>query len=270
MSLRGEVLVTIMNKPLDLVLASDMHWYRIPVSSVNKWLKDAWPPKIVAFYQTQVFGKEAHAVNYFAEVERVQVVKRRDLFPSQPENSKSDLPYFKLSLKPLQRLEKPIISRRLRRIVFIPTTNERFNIAEEINDLFHGSFLEERLWRELRDLRIPAEREEYIEVKDLKLFLDFAIYCAKGSLDIETDGDFWHANPEKAAEDNYRNNALETVGWKVIRFNNRQIHEGLADYCVPIILENIERLGGLEEGKVIPRRIGPIGTNQPSLFDDIN
>lgn len=270
MQRRGEILITIMNKPLDFVLASEQHWYRIPVSSVDKWIKDAWPPEILAFYQTKIFREEAFSVNYYAEVDRIQKVRRRELFPNQPDDKKSDQPYYKISIKPLQRMAKPIISRRLRRIVFIPSTMDRFNSALEINDLYHGSSLEESLWKEFRRLNIPAEREEYVEVKDLKLFLDFAIYCAQGRMDIETDGDYWHANPEKASEDNYRNNALETIGWKVIRFNDKQIQEEMTSYCLPTIVDNIHRLGGVEEGKIVPRKIGPIGTHQPTLFDDIN
>jgi very-short-patch-repair endonuclease len=267
---RGEILIAIMNKPLDFALASEEQWYRIPVSSANKWIKDAWPPEILAFYQTKIFGIEAFAVNYFAEVDRIQNVRRRELFPNQPEDKKSDQSYYKISIRPLKKMAKPIISRRFRRIVFIPSTMERFNSAAEINDLYHGSSLEECLWKELKNLNIPAEREEYVEVKRQKFFLDFALYCAKGSIDLETDGDHWHANPEKASEDNIRNNTLEMFGWKVIRFNDKQIHEEMTSYCVPTIVDTIDRLGGIEEGKIIPRRISPIGIHQPTLFEDIN
>ena len=38
----GEVLVAILNNPLDLAVARDEHWYRIPVSSVDKWLRGRW------------------------------------------------------------------------------------------------------------------------------------------------------------------------------------------------------------------------------------
>jgi very-short-patch-repair endonuclease len=267
---RGEILITIMNNALDFNLAHEQHWYRIPVVSANKWIKDAWPPDILAFYQTKVFGTEAFAVNYFAEVDHIQEVRRRELFPDQPEDKKSNQLYYKIFLKPLQRLIKPIISQRRRRIIFISSTMDRFTSAVEINDLYQGSSLEECLWKELKKLSILAEREEYVEIKQLKLFLDFAIYCANGHIDIETDGDLWHANPEKASEDNYRNNALETIGWKVIRFNNKQIQEEMSSYCVPTIVDNINRLGGIEEGKTVPRKIGPPGLYQPTLFDDFN
>ena len=40
MSYRGEVLVAIINNRADFALAMDKHWYRVPVSSQAKWLKD--------------------------------------------------------------------------------------------------------------------------------------------------------------------------------------------------------------------------------------
>jgi hypothetical protein len=56
----------------------------------------------------------------------------------------------------------------------------------------------------------------------------------------------------------------------VIRFNDAQIREKLASYCVPTIVENINKLGGIEEGKIVPRKIDLNGLIQPGLFDEIN
>jgi very-short-patch-repair endonuclease len=81
------------------------------------------------------------------------------------------------------------------------------------------------LWAELKRLQVWAERQELVQVNSRIYFLDFAIYCIKGNIDIETDGDLWHANPARAAKDNVRNNDLETNGWKVLRFNSQQIQE---------------------------------------------
>ena len=52
MSKRGEVLVAIVNKKLDFAILREQLWYRIPVSSVEKWIKERWSPKWLAFYQT--------------------------------------------------------------------------------------------------------------------------------------------------------------------------------------------------------------------------
>ncbi|MDQ5852119.1 MAG: hypothetical protein M3380_08625, partial [Chloroflexota bacterium] len=88
MSARGEVLVAILNNLADFDRARDQHWYRIPVSSVNKWLGDRWPPRWLAFYQTNVFGHEKHAVNHYAEVLDIREVFRWQLFPDVPRDAK--------------------------------------------------------------------------------------------------------------------------------------------------------------------------------------
>jgi hypothetical protein len=151
------VLVAILNNLSDLAVARDQHWYRIPVSSVHKWLQDRWPPDWLAFYQTKVLGS-------------------------------------------------------------------------------------------------------------------FAIYCASGKIDVETDGDTYHTGPDHVPQDNVRHNDLTTVGWKILRFDTPQICEQMDEYCLPKIVENINRLGGVEEGKLVPRRIDldtPGGLQQLGLFDDV-
>ena len=145
MTARGEVLVAIINNLPDMTLDRHRHWARIPSDSVSKFLKNSWPPQWLAFYQTKVFGSEAYAVNYSARVGTIREVCRWELFPDEPEDSKSQRRYYKLELSPLSRLEQPILSRRLRRITFIPTTWEKFTSASEINDLWDESPLEDRL-----------------------------------------------------------------------------------------------------------------------------
>lgn len=153
----------------------------------------------MALYQTKTFGQEAHAINYYAKVIHIRQAYRWQLFAGQPRNEKGNRHYYQLFLEPLQKLPKPIFSRRRRRVVFIPTTWEKFINAAEINDLYDESSLEDRLWATLKRLQVQAERQELVAIKDRNYFLDFAIYCASGKIDVETDGDEWHANPEKAA-----------------------------------------------------------------------
>jgi hypothetical protein len=152
------VLVAIMNNAHDFALARDKHWYRIPVSS-DKWLKRVWPPLWLAFYQTKIFGVERYAIRYFADVRDIRDVPRSDLFPNQPRDQKSQKIYHQLMLGPLQRLPRPIISHRRRRILFIPTNGSKFLHAAEINDLYNESPLEDRLWVELKRLSVNAERQ---------------------------------------------------------------------------------------------------------------
>jgi very-short-patch-repair endonuclease len=270
MPTRGEVLVGIVNQPRDLEIAREKHWYRVPVESAEKWLSKRWPPRWVAFYQPKIFRDEAFSINYYAEVREVRTVLRKHLFPEEPQHDKTERRYYQVVLGPLQRLSEPIVSRRLRRIVFIPTTWAKFVAADEINDLYDESPLEDRLWAELKRLQINAERQEFVRVKGRDYALDFALYCVQGKLNLETDGDTWHADPQRIPLDNLRDNDLETAGWKLLRFNSKQINEEMAGYCLPTIVENVNKLGGLDDGRVVPRRIGLDGQGgeQLSLFDD--
>jgi len=270
MKSRGKVLVAITNNKRDFAIVREKNWYRIPVTSANKWLKNRWPPRWIAFYQTKVFGAEAFSIRYYAKVMYIKKVQRWELFPNEPPNNKSNKLYYQLILSPLQKLPKPIFSRRWRRIIFIPTTWQKFIDAVEINDLYDESPLEDRLWAEFKRHNIPAERQEFLTVKNHYYALDFAIYCAKGNIDIETDGDTWHANPEKAALDNLRDNALEAVGWKVLRFSTPQIQEKTETYCIRTISETINNLGGIDEGKLVPRKIDVDADSsyQMGLFDN--
>lgn len=271
MAERNEVLVAILNNPRDLRLAEEEHWYRIPIQSADKWLKGRWPPLWLAFYQPKVFGREAFSINYYSKVLAVRRVYRGQLFPNEPQDRKAAQPYYQLMLEPLRRLPQPIVSRRWRRIVFISTTWEKFSTAVEINDLYDESPLEDRLWAELRRLQIGAERQEFIKVNGRDYALDFAVYCEQGKLNIETDGDTWHSDPQRIPQDNLRDNDLETSQWRLLRFNTLQIREQMETYCVPTIVDTINRLGGVSEGRFIAKRINqnPAAPIQLSLFDDL-
>jgi len=265
----GQVLVAIMRDRLDFAKARDEHWYRIPISSATKWLHGRWPPGWLALYQTSVFGSEAHRVSYYAEVLAIHEAYRWQLLPEQPQDERGMRRYYKLVLGPLRQLPQPILSRRLRRIVFIPTTWQKFVHAAEINDLYDESPLEDRLWAELKRLQLAAERQEFLEVKGRNYALDFVFYCTSGRLNVETDGDTWHADPQRIPLDNLRDNDLETAGWKLLRFNTHQIREEMTAYCLPTITENITKLGGVEEGRLVARRIDPGAAGmQLGLFDD--
>jgi very-short-patch-repair endonuclease len=248
----GEVLVAIMNNRQDMAIAQEQHWYRIPISSVEKFLKRRWPPEWLAFYQTSIFGSERYTVSFYAKVLDITVCDRSQLFPHEPPNAKSHKRYHKLILSPLQKLPQPIVSHRKRRITFISTTLHKLTLATEINDLYDDSPLEDRIWQACKSLQISAERQERIKIKENTYFLDFAIYCVRGNINIEADGDRWHSDRKRIPLDNLRDNDLGTYGWRTLRFNTTQVKEQMGQYCIPTVVENIDRLGGLVEQAAPP------------------
>lgn len=247
---RGEVLVAIINSQADLGILQDQGWYRIPVASRPK----RWPPKWLAFYQTKIFGDEAYRVNYFGRVARIRKVRRRELFPYEMPNPKTEREYYQVFLQRLEPLSQPIPSTRPRRIVFIPTTWAKLESAVQINDLFDDSPLEDIVWAEFKRLQIAAERQFNFPLSDGPRFLDFAVFCDKGNLNIETDGDTWHADPKRIPLDNQRDNGLHAAGWQVLRYNGLQIRESLAAYCIPEITKTINRFGGPSSEGFAPRK----------------
>jgi very-short-patch-repair endonuclease len=272
MARRGEVLVAILRSHQDFAIAREQNWYRIPVDSAQRLLKDRWPPTWLAFYQTKAFGDQAYAVNYLCKVTDIRIMARSELLPDEPKDERSERLYHKIAFDRLSPLQAPIPSQRFRRFVFIPTTLRKLKAAAEINDLFDDSPLENKLWSALKAVRISAERQELVRVQTKRYYLDFAIYCAKGKLDVETDGDTWHATPEKAPLDNLRDNDLHSAGWSLLRFNTLQVREQLSEYCVPKIADTVNELGGIDEGKFLPRRaIGKPGESyQMGLFEPPN
>jgi UV DNA damage endonuclease len=141
------VLVAVMNSQRDLELARQESWYRIPLKRAPRQVG----ADVLALYQTAAFGpREQWAVNYYAQIRRYRIVTRTELLPHEADHPRAGDSYFKVEIGPLQRLENPIPSQRLRRITFIPTTLEKLLKAEEINDLWMGNPLQERLWMEMK------------------------------------------------------------------------------------------------------------------------
>jgi very-short-patch-repair endonuclease len=267
MSPNSPGLVAVMNNRPDLDRAQFEHWYRIPVQSAPD---DVRQIRWIAFYLTKAFGPEKWSVRYWAKVLEITKTTRADLLPTEKHHPRSQNLYYRLGLGPLQVRPEAILSRRRRRIVFIPSDWKKFTAALEINDLVHGSPLEDRLWAAFKQEKIEAERQWWEGDKKTRYCLDFALFCPQRNIDVECDGDRWHINPESAAHDNARNNFLEQRGWHVLRFNTAQLTDDLPG-CVRNVTTLINRCGGLMMADESIKQI-PVteldGTKQLWLFDE--
>jgi len=259
------VLVAVMNNGRDLAIAQNQGWYRIPLRSAPKEMEFGW----LAFYQTKVFQSEGWSVNYLTRVTSCKIVKRWELFPHEANHPRANDAYYRIGFERLTRLPQPIRSQRGRRLVFIPTTLTKLKRAREINDLFHESPLEDDLWEAFKQRQIAAERQWYLPVAQRFYCLDFAIFCLRGFVDVECDGDTWHSRPAHIAEDNERDNALTSGGWSILRFNSRQVWDELAA-CLSRVCETIHRHGGLitPEGHQTLHEANDGPQQQLSLFQE--
>ena len=235
-------LVGIINRKKDWQILVTEHWYRIPVRSAPEVLSTI---KYLAFYQTKAFGDEKWSVNYCAEVEAVTTVTRRELLPDEPNHRRADEQYYRIDIADLQPLPRSIPSRKLRRIIFIPTSLERLLRATEINDLFRTSPIEDTLHGTLKEAGLPAERQFLVREEGAGYMLDFALFCDKGKLNVECDGERYYSGRERAEQDRSRDNALTADGWRILRFSGREIQRDPVR-CLKIIRRTIRLLGGMK------------------------
>ena len=144
------VLVAIARNPRDLEIARVLGWYRIPLAFSPKTLYVDW----LAFYQTAAFGAERWSVRWVAPVRGYELTTRAALLRTDPDHPRADEPYIKLQLGPLERLIRPIASRRWHRFTFLYTTGEQMLTARDLRDLvLSGAHERAHLWRMVRERR---------------------------------------------------------------------------------------------------------------------
>ena len=237
---KPDMLVALLKEKNDLEILLNHNWYRIPVKSAPV---DLYKIKFLSFYQPSIFKSEKYKIRYYGIIKKIQVKKRKEFFPDEIKNPKSELEYYKVIIDRIQELDEPIISKKGRRMVFIKTTLEKFINAHEINDLFHESPLEDKLWQEFKKIKISAERQFYIGSYKRNFFLDFALFCRERNLNVECDGDLYHINKAKAILDNERDNFLNKSGWNILRYSTTQLEN--ISTCINEISDTINTNGGL-------------------------
>ena len=136
----------------------------------------------VAFYFTRAFGEERWAIHWYAPVRGHELVRRRDLLPDEPDHPRAGQAYYKLQLGPLERLEPPIVSLRWRRITFIKTTWDRFQVAQEINELY--ALGADGLFVTLKEMGIAQGREVPLREAGVEYVVDMTIPCRDGIVAI--------------------------------------------------------------------------------------
>jgi len=248
-----ELLVALLKRKSALDILKSERWYHIPVETAPK----RWPPKVLAFYQGRVFGREeAYKIRYFGEVSRIDIVRRKELFPDDVENQhKAENLYYCLQISNLEERSVPIVSYRPRRLVFIPTTLHKFNDARQINDLFDASPIEDLLWNALKHVNIQAERQWKIVVQGHNYYLDFAVFCNRGRLAIETDGYTYHYDSRNQIDyDTWRQNEIELDEWRFLHYTTKQVRDDWTPYLAQI-RKAVDQLGGLQEPEMYQRKV---------------
>lgn len=178
------VLVAYVPDPDDFAIIRRQRWYRIPQDKAPKGLHAEY----IAFYFGQRFGSKKWAIHYYAQQQGIELARRVDLLPDQPNHPRAENLYYRVALGPIQELEQPITSLRWRRITFIHTTWDRFTDAREINDLLliGGSYVD-RLFYTLRDKGISVERDYEINEGGVIYRVPLSIQLPSGRMNFSEE-----------------------------------------------------------------------------------
>lgn len=178
------VLIAYMPHPDDFALARREGWYRIPQKHAPKGLHAEY----IAFYFGQRFGDMKWAIHYFAPRAGHELTTRVLLLPDEPDHPRAHDYYYKVQLGPLQKLERPIISLRWRRVTFVHTTWDRFQDATELNDLFiEGGEYVDRLYATLKERGLRPERNYQIKEAGSRYKVPLAVLCNEGHVQVSED-----------------------------------------------------------------------------------
>lgn len=142
------ILVGVIPSLRDLEIARLLGWYRIPFRKAPKVVD----VDFLAFYQPSVFSApEGGRINYLAQVRGHELATRAELLRDEPDHPRAGEEYFKISIGPLQPLDRPLEAANWKRITFLYTTGEYLAGARTINDLVVHSEERAVLWKSLRE-----------------------------------------------------------------------------------------------------------------------
>lgn len=234
------VLVGVVNRPKDLKIILNRHWYRIPMKYTPKRR-----PGYLAFYQTHVFGKEGKAIRYYAPVKSCSIARRLKLLPEEKDHPRAGEYYHKFNLGKVKQPDHIIRNNSRRRISFGFTTLTKLQQSEQICQLFDIIPLEDIMRQTLKKKGIEAVQEYCLmENGRCRYRLDFAIFCRHGKIALECDNEKWHSTPARRLTDSQRDRYLASRGWVVIRLPGKQIQRDIGP-GLKGIEKTIDGLGGL-------------------------
>ena len=164
------ILVCLMPSPRDMEIARLLGWYRIPLRTAPKVVAVDY----LAFYQPGSFAGRGGRIEFVAPVRGHELATRAELLKDEADHPRANEEYFKIQIGPLERLNRPIVAERWRRLTFLYTTGEYLLKAKTLNDLVVQSDERALLWQSLRE---RAEQHQQYKV-DMPDDIDPAVLIA--------------------------------------------------------------------------------------------
>ena len=141
------VLVCLLPTPRDMEIARLLGWYRIPLRTAPKVVSVDY----LAFYQPGSFAERGGQIEFVAPVRGHELASRAELLKDEADHPRAKEEYFKVQIGPLERLSRPIVAEKWRRLTFLYTTGEYVLSANTLNDLVVQSDERALLWKSLRE-----------------------------------------------------------------------------------------------------------------------
>jgi hypothetical protein len=147
------ILVCLLPTIRDLEIARLLGWYRIPLRTAPKVVAVDY----LAFYQPSAFAEHGGQIEFIAQVKGHELTTRDELLRDEKDHPRAKEEYYKIQLGGLEKLSKPILADKWKRLTFLYSTGEYLLNAKLLNDLVVQN--EERgiLWKNLRE---RAENEQ--------------------------------------------------------------------------------------------------------------
>lgn len=164
------ILVCLLPTPRDMEIARLLGWYRIPLRTAPKVVAVDY----LAFYQPGSFAERGGRIEFVAPVRGHELATRAELLKDEAGHPRANEEYFKVQIGPLERLGRPIVAERWRRLTFLYTTGEYLLRAVSLNDLVVHSDQRALLWQSLRE---RAEQDQLYKA-DMPDDIDPAVLIA--------------------------------------------------------------------------------------------
>jgi hypothetical protein len=151
------ILVCLLPTMRDLEIARLLGWYRIPLRTAPKVVAVDY----LAFYQASAFAERGGQIEFIAQVKGHELTTRGELLRDEKDHPRAKEEYYKIQLGGLEKLSKPILADKWKRLTFLYSTGEYLLNAKLLNDLVVQNEERNILWKNLRE---RAENEQLYKV----------------------------------------------------------------------------------------------------------
>jgi hypothetical protein len=225
-----DCLIAVVNSDDDIARFLNDRWYRIPMRAIGRSIgKGALDEsRILALYQTStIHSGLPSAIELWGEIDDIRQLRRREIIPEESNHPAADELYQLIRVRNVERLERPVTSRRPRRVTFIRSSGERLFHAADMNDLIIGSAFEEKLWSAIREF--DAERKYFMQAQGTVMEVDFAIFSEGRSVGIICGN-----------EDGYDPSTVPE-SWSILRFSPGRLESEFAD-CMQELMTELRQM----------------------------